>query len=226
MSTESNGADQLIRDIFSTSEAEIQCDEAIYHLARAAAQQLDETAFATQFGALKQHLAFCTNCREEFALLQELAQEEAGQAITAPYAPPLPENGRFPVWERAKNLLNIQFPGFAPLLGTALSRGEELGFEPTAVSLPETSFTLELDVGISEMDASERELFITLLADNAEAIEGSSLWLHRDINGPVIQEQALNALGDVTFTQLQPGTYALRLFLADRHYAISAIQLP
>lgn len=225
MSNNKGDVQRLVIDTFSTDEAEIQCDEAAYHMSRAAHLDFSSDAIQLQFAALLKHLQLCTNCSAEFELLQSLASEDQGLAVEVP---PLPNNGRFPQWELAKNALNIRFPGFSSTLGEALTRGEALGLEPTAVSLPNTNISLEIDVDISETNPTQRDLFITLFNDNPNAgsLEGSSLWLHQDINAPIIQEQTFDDLGDLSFRGLPPGSYALRLHISGQQYAISEINLP
>lgn len=226
MSNNKPTLDRLINDLFSTGHDEIYCDQATDLMALAAAVDLSEEANQDRFRHLIKHLQFCNNCREEFELVQQVALDTS--SINVIEIPNVPNNGRFPILEAVQNILTIQFPGFTPMLGQALTRGEELGFEPTAVSLPNTSVTLEIDVGVSEENQSHRDIFITLLNDEATASfgEGSSIWLHQETSGPVIQEQAFDELGDLSFTNLQPGSYALLLNINNQHYAISPITLP
>ena len=227
MSNNKNEVTRLVNDTFATNESEIQCDEAVFQMAKAASLDINQAGMQQQFSSLLLHLQFCSNCEGEFDLLQELAQSTQSDKATP--TPSVPNNGRFPILQLAKEALKLQFPGFAPVLGQALTRGEELGFEPTAVSLPNSSITLEFDVGVSEESHEQRDLFITLFHEEVahqDLGEGSVLWLHQDINGPVIQEQSFDELGDLSFTNLPPGTYFLQLQIQSQHVTISAINLP
>ena len=227
MSNNKDELSRLISDAFATKESGIQCDEAVFQMARAATANLHDIDVKRQFIALWQHLELCTNCTAEFNLLQEVMQAESVE--TRLHIPPPPDNGRFPIWQLAKNALHIQFPGFSPAFSHALTRGEELGVEPTTVPLPIIPFSIEFDVGINEDDSNQRDLFITFLNDSptqTETVEGRSLWLQKDIRGPILQEQVLDELGDATFTHIHPGNYTLRLHLPKQQYIISPITLP
>lgn len=219
---------RLGQDIFATDQNEIQCDEAMTQMVLAANSDLDEADLAQQFGGLLHHLHLCANCAAEFALLQEVTAADQAE-LNEIVAPAPPENGRFPIWQLAKNALRLEFPGFAPTLGAALTRGEAFGTEPAVLELPNSSLTVEFDVGIDETNAERRELLITIFADDPdvqEGLEGSSLWLYRSPAEPVIQEQTVNPLGDVMFKELMPDTYTLRLNLVEQQVAISSIVVP
>ncbi len=228
MSKNNPRLNKMVQDVFAAEQAEIYCDQAINQIALAGRLDLSLPENAIQFRDLLKHLQLCSNCQAEFELSQQLLnQSDKDVQINIP---PLPDNGRFPISELFKNLLNVEFPGFAPILGQALTRGEELGVEPTAISLPDTDLVLEIDVGINENNQSNRDLFITLMDeaddDNPTLGEGSSVWLHQDTQSPVIQEQIFDELGDLNFTNLSPGTYTIRLQINNQQFAISPIQLP
>ncbi|MCP5094060.1 MAG: hypothetical protein GY943_00755 [Chloroflexi bacterium] len=220
----------LVTDIFETQADEIQCDEAGNQMARAVYANLGDDGTRQTFARLWHHLKVCSNCAQEFSLLQEVVTAETAVSSTPPpQTPPVPDNGRFPRLSTLKNAISIQFPGFSAQLGHALTRGEEMLVAPTAVPFPHTPITLELDVAINETNPQQRDLFLTIIANEINLrnqLEGASIWLQLGDEGPITQEQTLDELGDTAFSNLRPGRYALRLTLAKQHFVVSNITLP
>jgi hypothetical protein len=230
MSEEQDNLERLAQDIFATQSNEIQCEAAATLIARCAAALLADEEAQRQYPQLWRHFRFCSNCAEEYAMALELARlEAAGQWEQPDDAPPLPGGGSTPVWSWARDAIMGLFPGFTPEVAAAVRRGQDWGFEPVEVNFDRDNLQFEFDVAVSEADNHLRNLFCTISTPD-EALkahfEGASVWLQADDEGPAVQEQMLDELGDVTFSHLPPGRYALRLHLARREYGVTGILLP
>lgn len=97
------------------------------------------------------------------------------------------------------------------------------------MALAEGEIRVSFDVAANEEDTGLRDLFCTVSADDEAlraAFEGSSVWLQVEDDGPILQEKALDELGDVAFSRLSPGRYALRLYLNKREYVVTGVILP
>jgi hypothetical protein len=143
--------------------------------------------------------------------------------------PPPPDEARPALWTRAPDAVVATFPGFPALTTSPLTRAVDLTLESVDVLLAQGQVQISLSVAIDERDGDLRDLFCTVSSIDEPlqaAFEGSSVWLQIGDEGPAMLEKALNELGDVTFSRLSPGRYALRLLLAGREYVVMDIVLP
>ena len=88
---------------------------------------------------------------------------------------------------------------------------------------------ITLDVATSERDPNLRDLFCTVSTDDERlqaTFEGSPVWLQTGDREATVLERTLNELGDVPFSRLLPGRYALRLLLDKDEYVVTDIVLP
>lgn len=220
---------RFLQDLFNREEDEIHCHEAGDLMVRAANAQLMPEALQEQYPALWHHFEVCPDCTQEYELLLELMRRElAGELESPPHLPALPDGGGAAVWQWAREAITAVFPGFAPELATAVTRGQALLFAPVAVSLWDGRLVVEFDLAPHEDDPQYRDLYVTMSsADDSLAamLDGITLWLQKNEIGPAVYEETLLA-GDAIFARVSPGDYSLRWRLAGHDCAVRNIHLP
>lgn len=230
MNTEIDKLTHLVQDIFATRDDEIQCTQARTQMTRAAQALLSDDDARREYPAMWYHFRFCQDCAEEYKMLRELmALETTGQLDYPLDVPPSPDGGKKTIWSLTKEAITAFFPGFAPTLAEALTRGQELGVEPAVIELAHGRLTVMVDVGQHETDPALRNLFInaTTLDDRLQTnLDGSLIWLQLGDLGPAIQEQVLDSFGDVAFRNVSPGQYTIRLQVAGEEYGILGVDIP
>jgi hypothetical protein len=119
MVNKQRGPQRLVQDIFATGDDEIQCDEAHSLIAACLDAALSDEQSQQQHPALWRHFRFCSDCTEEYRILMEVAAaERAGQLDRIVHVPPLPDGGKPPLWNRAKETIRASWPGLTPRLAT------------------------------------------------------------------------------------------------------------
>lgn len=227
---------RLVEDIFNTRGDEIQCEEAQILIARCTQMLLATDESRCQYPALWHHFCFCSDCAEEYGLAMELARQEEEEEDDAQLQrlariPSAPDRDRSAIFGWAVNAAVTAFPGFPPLLTDAGApvRGEASIAEPVDIILSESALHVTFDVVINEQDDGLRDLFCTISPTGQSpyaAMEGVPVWLLLGDEGPPVSEQALDELGDVVFSRLKPGLYALRLDLEGQAHIVTDIVLP
>jgi hypothetical protein len=137
--------------------------------------------------------------------------------------PPPPRQDESSLAQRLRDAFSAFFPDFPPTAAAAPVRGATQGAEPASVELADGNILVELDVDVHSEAQELRDLFCRVEAldeENQTRLPGAPLWLQVEESGAVIQEQALDDLGDAMFTGLQPGAYTLLLHIGGQDYAI------
>ena len=68
----------LLRLIGLTTDEEISCDQCLSHVAEFAEQELAGKPISAGLETVRQHLAVCAECREEYELLHQALDEMDG----------------------------------------------------------------------------------------------------------------------------------------------------
>lgn len=223
------GISKFLQDVFATNDEEIHCREAGTLMTQSADANLTHEASQERYPVLWRHLAVCFDCAQEYELLLALTNLEAVEQLERPsYIPPLPDGGKPAFWKRAKDALTAVFPGFAPDLAAAITRGQERLFTPVEVSLWDDRLFIEFDVAPHEADPQYRDLYITMASEDeaiVKLLDGVLLWLQINDEGPAVYNELLLE-ADAIFTHVSPGSYTLRWQLASRECAVMNIILP
>ncbi len=220
---------ELVAEIYATQPVELFCDQASVLIARAADSRLTDAELQKLYPDLWQHFNVCPNCTAVYDLTMELARTD--ELPSPEQIPPLPTRASAPnsFWQWFKESITTQFPGFQPAVSLAIQRGlDSLQMEPVSVDLG-GDFEISFDVTQHEADTSRRDLLCTLFVAGdspIEQFEGCAVWLQQDDNNLILQEQTLDNLGDVMFTNIEPGKYNLLLHLAKQKYLITDVMLP
>jgi hypothetical protein len=229
MNEKPNGLTRLARDVFDTRDDEIQCDQAAIQATRAADALFSDAESQRQYPGLWRHMQFCPDCAAEYRMALTLARLEAdGRLEPVSPVPPLPDPARRPpFWSQVQETLTARFPGF-PVLTGAAARGVDLCIgAPVEVTL-RPGLRVSFDAAASTRDPGLCDLFCAVVADDAPlraTLEGAPVWLQLE-SGAVVQETALNDVGDAAFYQLAPQQYTWRLCLADQEFVVMDILLP
>lgn len=219
-----------VNRVFGTTGHEISCDAASIFMAQAVDARLSEESSQQQYPELWQHFQFCPDCAAEYEMLFDLAAAIDVETATAVNIPPRPKTETNTLRQQIQQTFQAIFPGFVPQVAAALTRGDDLAFEPVELTI-DNQLTLELDVGVNEDDPTLRDLYCHLSARTREienALEGSTASLSLEADDiSILQEESISQLGDVSFTGLTAvTTYILRFQLANNLYEISGIQMP
>ncbi len=226
---EINQVQNLLDDVFATKFNDLQCDKAAVLMTKSTNDGISDEESRRQYPLLWRHFQFCSDCAEEYRMLVDLtALEKAGLLASPSRIPPVP-GSRKPSWAmQIKEKLVKQFPGFQPAIALAVQRGNgSLDMEPVEIGL-DMEYAVQLDVVPDEENTAYRHLYCTLLVEDdmlLAAGEGSPVWLQLH-NGGVLQEGAIDELGDFAFSHIKPDDYLLRLYLFGREYVISDISVP
>ncbi len=220
---------RFLKDVFSSGADEVHCNEAGDLMVQAANAQLKSEEVQVRYPALWRHFEACSDCAQEYDLLLELTRREmADQLEPSPHPPALPDSGDTAVWQRARDAITAIFPGFAPELATAVTRGQELLFAPVEVSLWDGRLSVEFDLAPHEADPHYRDLYITMSSEEnalATLLDGLILWLQINDEGPASHKEILLE-ADAVFRRISPGTYSLRWWVENRECAVTNISLP
>lgn len=229
MANEEQSISKFLHDIFTTNDEEIHCDDASALMIQSAGATPTHEASQARFPALWRHLAVCSDCTQEYELLLALTKLEATEQLEVPPDfPALPDGGKPAIWNRARDAITAVFPGFAPDLAAAVTRGQERLFAPVAVSLEHGQLSVEFDVAPHEDDPQYRDLYITMLSQDkatAELLDGVPLWLQIEDEGPALYNELLLE-ADAAFMHISPGSYTLRWQLSGRDWAVMNVTLP
>ncbi|MCO5188866.1 MAG: hypothetical protein M9918_11830 [Anaerolineae bacterium] len=223
--------ERALKRIYTTGSYDIQCNFAGELMARCIDAGLDLADAQRQYPELKQHFSVCSDCVVEYQIMSELSAQQtaADDDVLSIKVPPRPDLQGMSLWPRVKAAVATPFAGFAPQTRAALARGADLDVEPVEVALGD-SLTVELDVGVNERDASMRDLFCTVSAENdqlEQRLEGSSTWILTSADAVIVQESTIDEMGSCVFERLHTDqTYALLLHIAGQHHIISDIRLP
>ncbi len=133
-----------------------------------------------------------------------------------------------PAFQGAKEAIDTLFSGFT-MQPAALhcTQSMALIYEPVEVELDELVITF--DVKPNKSDPQSRDLHCYVETEDEtleEMLEFAPAWLQQAPDGAVVQEQALNELGDVTFSFVSPGDYTFRLYLAGQEYTVENVVVP
>lgn len=231
------GLFRLINDIYMSQEDDIGfgCDAAAATMERCAESLLSDEESQAQYPKLWRHFHFCEDCRDEYQMLMDIAQLEAAGGLIEPKSiPPIPteQPTSFALWfQDAKEAIIAIFTGF-PRQPATMRRSRNQSFEPVEpaeIELDEGNLILTFDVTANSKEPDLRELFCFVEKEDEalqETLEFAPVWLQQGPGGPVIQEQALNDKGNVTFSFLSPGPYTFRLYLAGQEYVVEKLVLP
>lgn len=228
------GLFRLINDIYMSQEDDIGfgCDAAAASMERCAEGLLSDEGSRAQYPKLWRHFHFCQDCADEYQMLMDIALlEAAGGLIKAKSLPPIPTEQRtgFSSWfQDAKEAISALFTGFTMQPAT-VRRSTTLMVEPVEIELDEGNLILTFDVTANSKETQLRDMHCFVETEDEaleEILEFAPVWLQKGPDGPVIQEQALNDTGDVTFSFLSPGHYTFRLYLAKQEYVVENLVLP
>jgi hypothetical protein len=225
------GLHQLLQDVYATTDDELFCDGAATLMVRAAARPLSDAEMQQQYPQLQHHFRFCPACAAEFDILRDLMQAmESGELKPPATIPPTPDADQPTLWQQTRDAIMAIFPSFQPALATQVRHGgDTLAFDPVEVPLGGGTVIFTFDVAVAEDEPTQRNLFCTITVTGerlVERLEGTPIWLQTGIDGPAIQEQTVNELGDVSFSYISPGQYALRMELMGQAYVITQINVP
>jgi len=224
-----NQSRRLLDDIFATSYNELQCDMADTLMAKSTHDGLSDEESQRQYPLLWQHFQFCPDCAEEYRMLVTLTHlEMTGQLQKPSRIPPIPGVTKPSLIKQIKEIIAKQFPGFQPALTLAIERGSgSLDMEPVEIEL-DMNYAVQFDLTPDEENTIYRHLYCTLLAEDDALVatnEGCSVWLQVS-DGGIVQEGAIDELGDFAFFHIKPDDYLIGLSLSGQEYVISNISVP
>ncbi|MCA9950031.1 MAG: hypothetical protein KDE48_10320 [Anaerolineales bacterium] len=227
---------QFVEDIFATKEEEISCETAATWMAAAASEHLSDAQSKQKFPQMWTHFHFCSDCRDEYMLLMDLAQQDAAGTLTVPANfPPRPAKAADGgLLDRLKAAVQILFTGFEPAVAQAV-RSSQIGLfaDPTELTFDEALIVL-FDLTVNQDNEATRDLHCTIeLSDDVTSsseitsmlFEGAPVWL-LSAGEAVLQEQAVDKLGDVSFYSIAPGEYGLLFILGGRDYLVNNLVIP
>lgn len=230
MDANQKGLTHLVNDIFNTEMQEIQCAEAAEQMVLCADALLSDEESQRRYPQLWRHMRVCVDCAREYQMLMELAHlESAGQLSRPADIPPIPDSSESSLLSRIERSVRAIFPGFAPDLSAALTRSERLGTEPVEVEFGDGDVVITLDVDKSEQHPSTRDLFCQIEVADGELmsqLESQPVWLRISQTDAIVQDQALDEMGDSCFSSIEPGTYDLHVSLGGQEYVVQGIGIP
>lgn len=229
---ENRGVFRLVHDIYAVQDDDIACDEAAIQMDRSTEELLSDEQSRLQFPLLWRHFRLCQDCMEEYQMLIEIARLEAAGGLKKPdKIPPRPREVQ-PLfdWSHLKDAITALFSGFTmPLQPAAVLRNTALTFEPVELELDDGNLIMTFDLVSNSTDSQLWDLHCWVESEEEaveEMFEFAPVWLQRGAEGPVVQEQALNELGDVIFSFLSPDHYTFGLYLAGQEYIVHNLVLP
>ena len=80
MSLSKDEIDQLLELIGQTEDHELNCEQCLALVAEFAELQLSGKSVPAGLQAIEQHLAVCTECREEYEVLREILDSQHGDS--------------------------------------------------------------------------------------------------------------------------------------------------
>lgn len=238
---ENNGLIRLAHDIYTVRHDEISYDEAAVLMERCADELLSDEESKAHFPQLWRYFKYSPDCYQEYQMLMDLARIEAAGELKVPETiPPMPTEkarGITEWFEGAKEAIGTLFSGFSgfTIQPAAQYRTGSMGltYEAIEVELDEGHLLITFDVKPNKSDPQLRDLHCYVETEEEteentieEMLEFAPVWLQQAANGAVVQEQALNELGDVTFCLVSPGDYTFRLYLAGQEYVVENVVVP
>ncbi len=234
MSKEYNELRRLVNNIYVAQDDDIQCDKATTLMMQSAEATLPDEISRKQFPALWSHFEVCADCVREYTMLVRLAQlEAAAQLPQLKQFPPPPSKDHGRKWATVKDTIAKTMTGFAAMPEWAFRQHKGVpqgtGFEPVIIELETEKAQIELIADMNTLNHENYDLICTVeILDAAWNVflEGTPIQLQQGVDGPIIQEETLDELGELAFANLAAGEYTLRLSLGGREYAVTNINLP
>lgn len=234
---ENNGLVRLVNDLYAVQHDDILYDEAVVLMQRCADGLLSDEESQAQFPKLWRYFKLDPDSYDEYKMLMDLAQlEMAGQLSQPAYIPPMPTEEPTGIrrwFKGVKDVIRASFSGFTmqPSL-VRRTRTHMLGFEPVEMEFEEGNLIITFELANDANSSTERPLrklhcFVET-EDEAleERLEFTPVCLQEASSGMLVQEGALNELGDVTFSSLPAGDYTFRLYLAGQEYVVEQLIIP
>lgn len=232
--SQNNGLARLVQNIEAVRDDDLWYDEAMWLMQRCADELLSDDASQAQYPQLWQFFRLNPECYEEYQMLMDLARLEAAGGLIQPVTiPPMPSqkpSGIGSWFNDTKEAMTALFSGFSRQVAMAhRSLSTTLKFEPVEVELDDGALLITFDVEVNATDQQRRNLhcWVETEEEAVEAqFEASPVWLQQGYSQLIVQEQALNELGDVTFSLVSSGEYTFRLYLAGQEYVVEKLVLP
>lgn len=229
-----NGLAPLVVDIYAQRDDDIFYDEAVVLMERCAEELLSDEQAQAQFPLLWRYFELYPDSYQEYQMLMDIARLEAAGELKVPESiPPMPTEQRKGIsswFQESKEAITALFSGFT-MQSAALHRRRSMAltYEAVEVELEEGNVLITFNVVANSTNPQRRDLHCYVETEEEtldDMLEFAPVWLQQAGTSPVVQEQALNEMGDASFSFLSPGDYTFRLYLATQEYVVENVVVP
>ena len=231
---ENNDLLRLVVDIYAQRDDDIFYDEAVVLMERCAEELLSDEQSKAQFPQLWRYFDFYPDGYREYEMLMDMARLEAAGGLKVPEsipAMPTEQTKGIGSWfEGAKQTIGTLFSGFRMQSATRQrTRSMAQIYQPVEIELDEGNLLVTFDVVANPTNPQRRDLHCYVETEEEmleDILEFAPVWLQQAGSGLVVQEQALNEMGDATFSFVSPGDYTFGLYLATQEYVVENVVVP